>query len=182
MKLRKIAVAVALLGLVLVTASYFSPHWTVYRMRVAIEKRDYKTFSSYADFPALRDSFRSQLLAGGAGPGINPHSADNVLKRLGQEIGGLVMGPMIDAAVGPAGVMEMLNSGVPGITQTVIKSTITQVPAAGEAMPSMNIAYQGWSRVAFRGDGALEKDGSFILVRSGFWSWRLAEVVLPRQP
>lgn len=181
MTLRKIAIAAAVSSAMLVTSIYFSPHWTVYRMRSAIEHRDYKAFSSHADFPALRESFKRQLMSANAGSGDDPRAGDHVLKRLGQDIAGLVAGPMIDAVVGPAGVMEMLNAGIPEISRSVIKSTITQVPAAGEAMPDMRVAYRGWNRAAFRDASASENEGSFVLIRSGLWSWRLAEVELPGQ-
>jgi len=181
MTLKKLAVAAAVFGAVLATASYFSPHWTIYRMRAAIEKRDTKAFSSYADFPSLRESFKRQLAASETGAGKDPAAGAGILDRIGSEITGLVAGPLIDTIVRPAGVMEMLNSGVPGISRQVVQSTITQVPAAGEAMPEMSVAYDGWSRVMFRDARVPEHDGSFVLVRAGLWSWRLAEVELPRQ-
>lgn len=181
MTLKKLAVAAAAFGAMLAAASYFSPHWTIYRMRAAIEKRDYKSFSSHADFPALRESFRHQLMPAQAEPGKDRGAGASILDRLGREITGLVAGPMIDTVIGPAGVMEMLNIGVPGISRQVVQSTITQVPAAGESMPEMRIAYRGWQRVAFQGKGAAEGEGSFVLVRTGLWSWKLAEVELPRQ-
>lgn len=179
MILRKLVIAAAVTTAVLIAASYFSPHWTVYRMRAAIEKRDYKTFSTYADFPALRASFKRQLAAEDGAHRKELPAGDNVLDWLGREIAGLVAGPMIDTMIGPAAVMEMLNAGVPAINRKVITSAMTQVPAAGETMPSMSIAYRGWDRAAFRNAAASEKEGSFILIRSGWWSWRLAEVELP---
>lgn len=181
MTLKKLAAAAAVLSAVLAAANYFSPHWTIYRMRVAIEKRDYKAFSSYADFPALRESFKHQLMTSKAAPGQDRGAGAGFLDRLALEITGLVTGPMIDTVVGPAGVMEMLNSGVPGISRQVIQSTVTQVPAAGAAMPEMSVAYTGWDRAVFRDAGVSTNEGSFVLVRTGFWSWRLAEVELPRE-
>lgn len=176
---RKLAIAAAASIAILATASYFSPHWTVYRMRTAIEKRDYKAFSAHADFLALRESFKRQLGAQDATQRENARKAGNALERLGRELAGLVAGPMIDTLIGPAAVMEMLNAGVPAINRKVITSAMTQVPAAGEAMPGMNIDYRDWNRVAFRDAGVMETDGSFILIRSGWWSWKLAEVELP---
>lgn len=181
MTFKKFAVAAAVFGAILAAASYFSPHWTIYRMRAAIEKRDTKAFASYADFPSLRESFRRQLTLSEADSGKDPAAGAGLLDRLGREITGLVAGPLIDAIVRPAGVMEMLNIGVPGISRQVVQSTITQVPAAGEAMPEMALAYAGWSRVVFRDARAPGHEGSFVLVRAGLWSWRLAEVELPPQ-
>jgi hypothetical protein len=60
----------------------------------------------------------------------------------------------------------------------VISSAITKVPAAAKAPVELKASYRGWSRVAFRGTDAPEEDGSFILVRSSPWTWKLAEVEL----
>jgi hypothetical protein len=176
---RKFSLAVGALGFLLAAASYFSPYWAIHQMRNAIEKRDYKAFSSHVDFPSLRESFKTQLIptAEKADGNRNDGSA---LEALGQGIADALVGPMVDAVVRPAGVVEMINAGVPGITRAVLTSSITQVPTAAESIPAMKVDYQGWNSVAFRGANASEQDGSFILVRDGWWSWRLAAVVLPR--
>jgi hypothetical protein len=177
---RKFALAVGALGFLLAAASYFSPHWAIHQMRNAIEKRDYKAFSSHVDFPSLRESFKAQLISTTAEKADGNRNNGSALEALGQGIADALLGPMIDAAVRPAGVVEMINAGIPGITRAVVTSSITQVPTVAKSIPAMKVDYQGWNSVAFRGAGAAEQDGSFILVRDGLWSWRLAAVVLPR--
>lgn len=173
---RKTVVIVVLAALALAGASYLSPWWTLGRMRAAIEARDDKAFSSRVDYLALRASYKSQMLAGGR----DANDGGSVLGALGEGIVGALAGPMLDVVIDAPGVIEMINSGSPAITRAVMAASITRVPSAEKPPVDLTTAYRGWNRVAFRGVDAPGEEGSFILVRSGPWSWRLAEVELPR--
>ncbi|HYD94923.1 MAG TPA: DUF2939 domain-containing protein [Noviherbaspirillum sp.] len=173
---RKIAVIAVVTVLMLASASCLSPWWTLYRMRSAIEGRDYVAFASHVDFPSLKASFKSQLVANGGGKPAN--DSDSVLDAFAEGIVGTLAGPVLDLVLGAAGVIEMINQGTPAITRAVISSAITKVPAAAQAPAELKATYRGWDRVAFRGAEAPEEEGSFILVRGGLWSWKLAEVDL----
>lgn len=175
---KPIAIAIALASM-LVLSSFFSPHWTIHRMRKAIEARDYTAFASHVDFPVLRESFKGQLAPARGQPAEERPGIEGALEALGQGIAGAVAGSMVDAVVGTAGVIEMINQGVPSINRAVVKAALTQVPSAAAAIPDMEVKYRGWSRVAFRGADLPQEEGSFILRRDGLWSWRLAEVELP---
>lgn len=176
---RKIVSIAVALAAVLVSASYFSPHWTIHRMRKAIEARDYEAFASHVDFPALRESFKAQLAPERGRSAEERPGIEGALEALGQGIAGAVAGSMIDAVVGSAGVIEMVNAGAPAITRSVIKAAVTQVPSPAAAIPDMEVRYRGWGRVVFRGAGVPQEEGSFVLQRDGLWSWRLAAVELP---
>lgn len=178
--LRKFLLAAAALACLLAAASYFSPHWTIYRMRSAIEDRDYQAFSSHVDFPALRASFKTQLVPLNEGKDRSEPGNESFLESLGQGIAGAVLSPMIEAVVRPAGLIEMMIAGTPAITQAVLTSAFTQVPAAVGSVPEMTVEYRGWRTATFRGKNAVEADGSFVLERTGLWSWKLAAVELPR--
>jgi hypothetical protein len=175
---RKSLLAVGVLGGLLAAASYFSPHWTIHRMRSAIEARDYKAFSSYVDFPSLRESFKRQLTPSNNVQADGRQGVEGALEALGQGVAGALVSPMVDVVVGPAGVVEMINAGSPRITRAVLTSSITQVPTAADSIPEMKVKYQGWNSVAFRGRDAPADEGSFVLSRDGWWSWRLAAVAL----
>ena len=174
---RRIGVITVLVVLTLAGTSYLSPWWTLYRMRAAIEGRDYEAFSSRVDFPSLHASFKSQLVANS---GRKANDNESVLDALTEGIVGTLAGPVLDVVLDAPGVIEMINQGTPTITRAVISSAITKVPSAAEAPAELKATYRGWKRVAFRGVDAPEADGSFILVRSGPWSWKLAEVELHR--
>ncbi|HEY0844222.1 MAG TPA: DUF2939 domain-containing protein [Noviherbaspirillum sp.] len=175
---RKIVVIAVATVLALAAASALSPWWSLNRMRAAIEARDYQAFSSRVDYPSLQASFQSQLVANSSGKEANDR--DSVLGALSEGIVGALAGPMLDVVLDAPGLMEMINQGTPTITRAVISSAITKVPSAEKTPVELQAAYRGWSRVAFRGVDIPEEDGSFILVRSGPWSWKLAEVELPR--
>jgi len=174
-----VIVAVALIGL-LGMGSYFSPHWTLYRMGRAVERRDYKAFSSYVDFPSLRNSLKEQVAGKGSGANTDPDSG-HFLEPLTNAIVSGLAGPLIDVMMTPAGVIEMLGTGKPGVTQSVVASTVTQVPTI-LALPDMTLSYRGWDRVVFRGEGLPEQSGSFVLQRRGWWSWKLAAMDLGMKP
>lgn len=174
---RKIIVITAAIVLTLAITSILSPWWTLSRMRSAIEARDYNAFSSRVDYPSLHASFKGQLLANGSTKKDN----ESILGALSEGIIGTLTGTALDVVLGPPGVIEMINRGTPTITRAVISSSITKVPSAEEPPADLKASYRGWSRVAFRGAEAPEEDGSFILVRSGLWSWKLAEVDLPEK-
>ena len=173
---RKIVLVTVATVLTLAVTSYLSPWWTLNRMRSAIESRDYQAFSSRVDFVSLHASFKSQLVANSSGTKAN--DSESLLGALSEGIVGTLAGPMLDVVLGAPGLIEMINQGTPTITRAVISSAITKVPSAEKAPVELKAVYRGWGRVAFRGAEAPEEDGSFILVRSSPWSWKLAEVEL----
>lgn len=173
---RRIGLITALTVVTLAGTSILSPWWTLYRMRAAIEGRDYQAFSSRVDFPSLHASFKSQLVTNSSGKKAN--DGDSILGALTEGVIGTLAGPVLDVVLSAPAVIEMINQGTPTITRAVIASAVTKVPSAAEAPVELKATYRGWKRVAFRGVGVPEEDGSFIFVRSGLWSWRLAEVEL----
>jgi hypothetical protein len=176
--LKKVIIAVILLAGILAAASYFSPHWTVYQMRSAIEQRDYDAFSQYVDYPALRDSFEGQMAAA-LQEMRNGNSGDTrPLAALTRGIVASLVGPMLDVMITPAGVVEMMNTGTPKITQEVITGAITQTPTAPEAIPDMKVSYRSRDTAAFYRADAPPMPDSFILRRDGLWNWKLAAVEL----
>ena len=176
MQRKFVLIAIATL-LTLAATSYLSPWWTLNRMRAAIEARDYQAFSSRVDFPSLHASFKSQMVANSSGTKAN--DSESILGALSEGIVGTLAGPMLDVVLGAPGLIEMINQGTPTITRAVISSAITKVPSAEKVPVDLKAAYRGWDRVAFRGAEATEEDGSFILVRNGLWSWKLAAVEFP---
>lgn len=167
------AAAVSISALVL--ASYFSPHWDLYRMKSAVEKRDADGFSRRVDFPALRESIKAQL--GLALDQRMPGTDDKPLAGLGRMMATALIGPIIDAAVSPAGVMRMFEAGS---TKAVLKRDEGAAESSDDsARANYAVAYRNWDTVSLtQADG---KSGAFILKRAGLWSWKLAAIELPAQ-
>jgi hypothetical protein len=116
---KKAVIAAAVLACLLAAASYFSPHWAIYQMRSAIEKRDYDAFSEYVDYPALRDSFRGQMVAA-LHEKMYGKNGNDPLAALSEGIVTSLVGPMLDVMITPAGVIEMMNTGIPKMTTAVV--------------------------------------------------------------
>jgi hypothetical protein len=148
----------------------------MYQMKSAIEAKDADRFSKHVDFPALRESFKSQLIA------VMDRKIDasdkpaNPFAKLGQALAGAVMSPMVDAVVSPAGVLRMMKSGIvkPRL------STDADPPDAGgepDTMAKYSVSYRNWNEVVAR--PKKPDAGSFILKRDGLWSWKLGGVEFP---
>lgn len=162
------AAAITLLGL----TSYFSPYWDLHQMKTAVENRDAARFSDKVDFPALRASIKAQMglaldkeLAGGR---------DQPLAGLGQMMANALLGPIVEAAVSPAGVMRMFETGS---AKPVIKRDEDGAESSGRnERPDYSVAYRSWDTVSVTKAGG--ESGAFILKRAGIWSWKLAAIEL----
>jgi len=164
------AIAAALVAL----SSYASPYWTLHQMKTAITEKDADGLSEHIDFPALRESFKGQMMAmmkerlAPAGAENNPFAA------MGQMMGATLIDRLVDAAVSPAGVMAMMEAGKvkPGARST----QQAKADAANETL-DYSVDYRGWSKVAI--STSKQDAGTFILKRTGFWSWQLSALELP---
>lgn len=178
MKKSHILIAAAAVAASLALSSYASPYWTLHRMNTAIAEKDAERFSSHVDFPALRESVKGQLMVMMNKRLSRPEMADNPFSGIGQMMGAALINPIVDAAVSPAGVIAMFESGkaqpLPGAAGK------QDAPAPGNARddaPNYAVDYEGWSRVAISKPG--NDAGRFILKRTGLWSWQLAALELP---
>jgi hypothetical protein len=97
-----LAVALAAFGAWL----WFAPHLTVHAMRQAAERGDAEALASHVDFPALRESVRTQLAARVS----ERLGGDSAWSRLGGDIATTLATPAIDAMVSPEA-LAMLFAG-----------------------------------------------------------------------
>lgn len=97
-----LAVALAAFGAWL----WFAPHLTVHAMRQAAERGDAEALASHVDFPALRESVRTQLAARVS----DRLGGDSAWSRLGGDIATTLATPAIDAMVSPEA-LAMLFAG-----------------------------------------------------------------------
>jgi len=168
--LAAVAVAAALLAL----SSYASPYWTLHQMKTAIAEKDADGLSEHIDFPALRESFKGQMMTmmnermGSAGMANNPFAA------MGQMMGAALVNQLVDAAVSPAGVMAMMEAGK--VKPGARPATQANADAAKETI-DYSVDYRGWSKVAI--STPQQDAGKFILKRTGLWSWQLSALELP---
>ena len=185
MKSRRLYWLAALVAILVAAALYFGPHWTVYRMRKAIDARDATALSSQVDFPALKESVKAQLMTKMGGLMNSSGMKDSPLAGVGQMIGKGLINQTVDALVTPASVMVLMQQG--------------SFPAAGGSPPSAPngpggpgapggqdgsstapryaIDYLDFSTVQIHArDGS---PGKFFLRRHGGFFWKLSAVELP---
>lgn len=177
MNSKRAATGALLVASLVAAALYFGPHWTVYRMRQAIDARDATSFSSHVDFPSLKESFKAQLLVRMTETMAAPQMRDNPFAGLGQMIAVGMINQMVDAYVSPAGVMLMMKEGKPKIEKGVPAASAPTV-VEERAAPSYAINYADWSTAVIRSKDLSVKAG-FVLKRDGLFAWRLAAVELP---
>ncbi len=103
-RITKILLAAALVALG--AWLWFAPHLTVHAMRQAAERGDAEALASHVDFPALRESVRTQLAARVS----DRLGGDSAWSRLGGDIATTLATPAIDAMVSPEA-LAMLFAG-----------------------------------------------------------------------
>jgi hypothetical protein len=175
MQRKHIVLGVAVAAGLLALSSYASPYWTLSRLRDAAAAHDGQAVSGYVDFPALRDSFKVQLLAAVAERAASKGEANSPFAALAPALIAAVANPLIDAMVSPAGVTAMLASG-----EVNMARPSAPPPAGDEVKPKADwsLHYRNWNQVAVTMD--VPGAAGFIFRRDGLWSWKLAAVELPR--
>lgn len=102
-----------LLALLLCAAAawlYFTPYMAVNRLQAAAERGDRQALDEMVDFPALRNSVKSEIqgsVARGIQKGGGPFAA------LGSAMTGMIVSPVVDAAVTPEGIGLLMKGQRP---------------------------------------------------------------------
>lgn len=174
---RYIAPISGALVIALVAALYFGPHWTVYRLRAAVDARDATAFSAHVDFPSLREDVKGKLLVKMSSVMQSAQMKDNPFAGLGQMLALGLVNQMVETFVSPAGVMMMMAEG-----KAIVKKGEPSAPpplgASKEQAPQYGVRYKDWSTAVLRAKDA-SAAGAFVLKRQGLFSWKLAAIELP---
>ncbi|MEJ8845053.1 DUF2939 domain-containing protein [Variovorax rhizosphaerae] len=179
MKSRRLYWVAALVAVLVAAALYFGPHWTVYRMRKAIEARDATALASQVDFPALKESVKAQLMTKMSGLMNSSGLKDGPLAGVGQMLGTGLINQTVDALVTPTGVMLLMQQGkfpAPGTPGT----PGTSPPPASKdpsTAPRYALDFLDFSTVEIRARDGLP--ARFVLRRHGVFFWKLSAVELP---
>lgn len=89
---------------------YFTPYMAVNRLQAAAERGDSQALNEMVDFPALRTSVKSEI-QGSVARGIQKDGG--AFAALGSAVTGMVVGPVVDAAVTPEGINLLLKGQRP---------------------------------------------------------------------
>jgi hypothetical protein len=166
----------AVAALVLLGAtSYASPWWRLQQLREAVSERDAARVAGFVDFPALRENVKVQVM-GRMGAGAPGQDGGGLLGNVGRALAGVVIDPLVDALVSPAGVTAMLEAGDVRIRRKPDDGMPT--PSSREEKVRYTLSYRSWDRVAIEREGG--DGGAFILHRHGLWTWKLGGIEMPR--
>jgi Protein of unknown function (DUF2939) len=106
---RIVKLAIVGLGLACCVWIYFAPHLTVRSMHLAAERGDAEALAAHIDFPALRESIKTQLTdAMGERIGIGDDGA-SAFGELGSRLAAGIADPMIDAMLSPQALSLMFS-------------------------------------------------------------------------
>ena len=165
-----IAAALALLAIVYAG----SPYLAARNLREAAISADVDGLDTAIDFPAVRDSLKSQVSAAMA-KRVNddPGMKGNPFAGLGMMLMPTIVDRMVDTLVTPDGISALIRRGRPG------------ADAAGARAPNTDITYRysyvGLNRFRVQMVDAKQDKPmpSLIFARHGLFSWKLIRLDLP---
>lgn len=175
---KKTVAAIGIAAAALAVAAWASPHWTLYRMRAAVDARDAQALARYVDFPRLRESVKVQVMRRIGAGGALSEARSNPFAAFGQAMALAVIDPVVDAAVSPAGVVAMLDAGEIRFQPRREEPPSIEDEGVHEKV-NYDLSYRGWSQAVVR---RADRGGvAFVLDRDGLWHWKLAAVELPEE-
>lgn len=149
---------------------YFSPYITVTDMMRAAAADDAATLSTYIDYPAMRESLKSQvnaMIASGAATKSDTSSPGAAL--LSAMFGQAFVDRLVNLLTAPEIVVALVEGGQRYLGRAAPNTTDTSM---------RYISFNRFS-VALKQKDGLESPIVLILKREGFVRWRLAAVRLP---
>lgn len=169
---KKWKVAAVVATLIVIASSmlwYFeSPAWTLKGMKDAAQSHDPDAMNGYVDYPTLRESLKSELMARMM---VEARKDKSGFGALGMALGSAVMGPMIDGLVSPAGMRAALLASRQENT----------APAAASALHVPKdpvIVRRNFSE--FLVTSKAQPNSGLVFKRHGL-SWMLSGVELPQE-
>lgn len=182
---------------------YWSPFLAVRQMRAAAHSRDADAFDAHVDYLKLRESIKNQYSGGLADKFGNAAASGDDFAKLGAVFGDIigkaVVSPMVDALVRPENLMRAMQVG--RLSEPVTDEHSSDTAAQSAVNPGKpksvesedkddkvkwTYERQGVDKVTAyatdrtRPDEQNQKKLGLVLQRSGFATWKLTEVRLPR--
>ena len=155
---------------------FASPWWTLRAMREAAAAHDEKALSAHVDYPALRESVKSNVMRRITTDGRGAEG----LGAIGALVADAIAGPLIKAAVTPQGVEAMFRADY-------AQDKAARTPdTPGVALPKLPpekdrpvIERHGLNEFTVRGR---EAGGATLLFHRDALGWKLAGFDLPPPP
>ncbi|HEX6748903.1 MAG TPA: DUF2939 domain-containing protein [Longimicrobium sp.] len=152
---------------------YFTPYLAMSRLQKAAKEGDTETLNELVDFPALRESVKTNVRS------AVEHSVGrrgNPLGVLGGLLAGAVASPLVDAFVTPSGIAALTQGERPGShrdghSDARVRVKDVKVKRGYEGVDLFVVHFVG------KNDGAERM--ALLLRRDGLIHWRLSGIRLP---
>lgn len=170
--------AAAAVAMALATAYFASPFFAATALVEAMRKGDQKKIEALVDFPAVKDSLRTQMTEVLTDSMANdPEMRDNPFAGMAVAMVPAMVGGAVDMMVSPKGLSALAE----GQSAPMAAETRAPSPAAENDRPKHQFAYDSLDR--FRSSAVSQADPtqrvSFIFERRNVFSWKLVKVELP---
>lgn len=154
---------------------YASPYFTLYQMYQAVERKDVEAISSHVDFPALRESVKTNLQT--VVKKETSQQSNPLMGLLGSVMGGFVLDPVVDQLVTPSGVAALLEGEQLQLGKQEGQSQFTQ---GSSSTPDVKAEYESFNQfaVSVKPKGQDIEPVTLLLSRDGL-AWKISGVRLP---
>ncbi len=154
---------------------YASPYFTLYQMYQAVERKDVEAISSHVDFPALRESVKTNLQT--VVKKETSQQSNPLMGLLGSVMGGFVLDPVVDQLVTPSGVAALLEGQQLQLGKQEGQSQFTQ---GSSSNPDVKAEYESFNQfaVSVKPKGQDIEPVTLLLSRDGL-GWKISGVRLP---
>ncbi len=155
-------------------AVYASPYLTLYQMYQSVDKKDVQGVASHVDFPALRQSVKTNVQA--IVHKETSQQQNPLMDILGSVLGGVVLEPVVDTVVTPEGVAALLEG-----QRIQLNGNDKQAQFSGKA-PDVDVKaeYESFNQfaVSVKPKGEDTAPVTLLMSRDGL-SWKISGVRLP---
>lgn len=171
---KRLGIVIGFIVLVACIGLYFTPHLTIHNMKKAAAAKDADAFSSYIDFPSVRESFKANMSAQMTRD-MAKSKSNNPFEAIGTALAVALINPMIDSLVTPEYLAMMMKGENPQMSPPGIETRKPQ-PKTKESDTETSISYKGLNRFTMK---VKKKDSAdepveFIFRRDGIISWKLS--------
>jgi len=176
MKVSRSVIIGACVVLGVLVVGYVASPWLAFQaLSAAARKGDRDAIERLVDFPHVRSSLKDQISAGViAEMKTDPKTSQNPFAALGVALIPMIADRIIDAAITPDGIAQMIKTGQAN-------------PADGAAAPAdtrkpdIKLAYQDLDhfKASLISVDQPKAPVDFVMERHGLFSWRLERVQLP---
>jgi hypothetical protein len=167
-----ITISLILIG----TWLYATPYLTISTMKKAYENNDATKFSSYVNYPSLRESFKNTFKAAINKEMMKDSDKDglgNLGKAFSIALASAIIDPLVESFVTPESLVMMMEGKKP----KVIESNKKTATSSSEKKSNISMGYDGIDYFILDAkDDKNEIQFSFVFKRKGIWDWELTSV------